>query len=228
MTKWLERREKVIHLAKYIIWRSHQAVSAENIIAVAYERRWEPPDMACALHQKMTRHPTRKGVDLELLASPSHYGATFFVPALARFIAQYNNPTLSIQQIEECAATIRFPFHSVPVFHKIKFWNEEVHGKETLDSIHAHPRIFDKDGDVVVPAPFDTALIQVRAARLEDLVGSTLQAKRVGQIRLKFCLCRRQPWDFFLITVLHLATLLTWNGFRNSRHLLTQTSRCTR
>ncbi|KAL6299809.1 hypothetical protein BKA93DRAFT_888051 [Sparassis latifolia] len=170
-----QRREKVIHHAKYIVWRSHQAVSAENIIAVAYERRWEPPDMACALHQKMTRHPTRKGVDLELLASPSHYGATFFVPALTRFIAQYNNPTFSIQQIEECAATIRFPYHSVPVFHKIKFWNEEVHGQETLDSIHAHPRIFDKDGDVVVPAPFDTALIQVRAARLEDLVGLTLQ-----------------------------------------------------
>ncbi|KAH7905034.1 hypothetical protein BJ138DRAFT_1233443 [Hygrophoropsis aurantiaca] len=68
MTKWLERREKVLYHANYVTWRIQQ--STKSTISAREEVRWEPPDMACVWRQKMTIHPSRKGVDLNELISP--------------------------------------------------------------------------------------------------------------------------------------------------------------
>ncbi|KAH9835183.1 uncharacterized protein C8Q71DRAFT_797434 [Rhodofomes roseus] len=121
MTKWLERREKVLQHADYGV-------------------RWRPPDMACTLHHLMTKYPSRKAVPVTELVSSEGYGATYLMPALARFLIEHNNPLLSRNEVEARAEYIRFPFTALPVFHKIKFRNIEHHGKETLDSIHARPR----------------------------------------------------------------------------------------
>ncbi|KAH9946454.1 hypothetical protein B0H21DRAFT_693713 [Amylocystis lapponica] len=110
----------------------------------------------------MTKHPTHKAIPVANIISPLHYDATHFIAALARYVVQYNNPTLTPQQIEEHAIDIHFPFLTLPTFHRIKFWNERVHGMETLDSIHFHPRKSGEDEEVVIPARFDTALIQVQ------------------------------------------------------------------
>lgn len=203
MTKWLERREKILYHSNYVAWRIQQPVIGPPTVATHSVIRWQPPDMACSLHHKMTRHPTRKAVSIEEITSPTGYGAVNFVAAFARFVVQYNNPTLSPRQVEELAADVHLPFRTLPVFHRIKFWNQAVHGKDTLDSIHVHPRRVDEDEQVIVPARFDTALIQVRnigtgqqAASLQGLLFVFRQLlimkltgiidMRVGQVHLIF------------------------------------------
>ncbi|KAH7903051.1 hypothetical protein BJ138DRAFT_1108007 [Hygrophoropsis aurantiaca] len=154
--------------------------------------------MACTLRQKMTIHPTRN-VNLQEIVSPNGYGATLFVPALARFIVQYNNPQLSPQQIEERAADIHFPFDLLPIYHRIKYWNEEIYGHETMDSIHAQPATRENDGSIIKHARFDTALVNVRP----NVVGinathqNRLQGTRVGQVRVIFSLPKSAIERFF-------------------------------
>ncbi len=87
MTKWLERREKLLYHANYITWRLQQAAIGPATLSAHHDARWEPPDMACELHVKMTRHPTRRAVSLDDIISSDCYGATFFIPAFARFLA---------------------------------------------------------------------------------------------------------------------------------------------
>ncbi|KAG2050949.1 hypothetical protein BDR06DRAFT_990636 [Suillus hirtellus] len=60
---------------------------------------------------------------------------------MTKFIVQYNHLMLSFQQIEDHATNIHLPCDSVPVFHHIKFWNNEIHATETLDSVHAQPAV---------------------------------------------------------------------------------------
>ncbi|KAG2336453.1 hypothetical protein BDR05DRAFT_978791 [Suillus weaverae] len=164
MTKWLERKEKVLQHANFVVWRHNLSTTdTTNIIAVSPAEHWQPPDLACLFRIKMTRHPSRKSVPFREITSLSSHGATHFIPALARFIVQYNHPGLSFQQIEDRAVNIHLPCDSVPVFHRIKFWNDEIHATETLDSIHAQPAVKNRKGRVVKAARFDTCLIQVRA-----------------------------------------------------------------
>lgn len=155
MTKWLERREKVLHHANFILWRQQQAqhVSPPRI-------QWEPPDMACSLHLKMTRHPSAK-VSISNIISDSQYGASQFVSAFGHFVTQCNYPQFSRHQIIQHAEGFQLPFNSLPVYHIIKFWNEAVYGDVTLDSIHVQPPRFNNE-QIIAPARFDTALIQLR------------------------------------------------------------------
>jgi hypothetical protein len=160
MTKWLERQEKIMHHANYIVWRSTQMASlaeslTNNILTSHY---WEPPDMACTLFPKMTRHPTRKSVRLTEIISSDGYGATNFEAALSRFIVQFQNPKFTRRQIEAASCEVHLPFYSLPIFHKIKFWNEEAHGNTTLDSIHAYPTRI-KGDEIIHTSRFDTALV---------------------------------------------------------------------
>ncbi|TFY64160.1 hypothetical protein EVJ58_g2806 [Rhodofomes roseus] len=168
MTKWLERREKVLQHADYIGWRLLRAEGGQDgTITSRQGVRWRPPDMACTLHHLMTKYPSRKAVPVAELVSPEGYGATYLMPALARFLIEHNNPLLSRNEVEARAQYIRFPFTALPVFHKVKFRNVKHHGKETLDSIHARPRQQGRNSEVMIPSRFDTALVHVRPGPLD-------------------------------------------------------------
>ncbi|KAH9913158.1 uncharacterized protein B0H18DRAFT_1126517 [Fomitopsis serialis] len=191
MTRWLERREKVLQHANYVEWRllrvdgSHEdAVAARRVV------RWRPPDMACTLQHVMTKYPSRKAVPIAELVSPDGYGASFLIPALARFVVEHTNPSLSRNEVEARAAHMLFPFSTLPVFHKAKFRNVEHHGKETLDSIHARPRQLGHDSEILIPARFDTALVRVR--RVDDQLEADrrigLSDTRAGRVRVIFSL----------------------------------------
>lgn len=173
MTKWLERREKIFHHANYVLWRKQQVTIGPQSLTAHHGIRWHPPDPASVLEIKMTRHPTRKSVLLSEIVSGSHYGAQFFVPALARFVVQWRNPLWNARQIEYHAEDFICPVDRFPVFHRIKFWNEAVYGNETVDSIHVHPRTVDSSGEVAIPARFDTALVRVRGRPSEQPGNST-------------------------------------------------------
>ncbi|KAH9840302.1 uncharacterized protein C8Q71DRAFT_702984, partial [Rhodofomes roseus] len=127
--------------ADYVQWRLLRADGGHDTMIASREGvRWRPPDMACTLYHLMTKYPSRKAVPIAELVSPDGYGATHLMPALARFLVEHNSPGLSRNEVEVQATYVRFPFTSLPVFHKVKFRNLEYHGKETLDSIHARPR----------------------------------------------------------------------------------------
>ncbi|KAI9059490.1 hypothetical protein FKP32DRAFT_1614234 [Trametes sanguinea] len=163
MTRWLERREKMMHHSHYLV-------------------RWQPPDLTCALHVKMTRHPTRKAVPLAEITSSSGYGAQFFVPALARFVVAWRHPDFSARLVEYHAEDFIVPFHALPVFHRVKFWNESVYGNQTIDSVHVRPAVVDASGHLEVRSRFDTALIRIRNS------SSAARHMRVAQVRVVFTL----------------------------------------
>lgn len=108
----------------------------------------------------MTKHPLRVNVPFEDLVSK--YGATYIRDALARYIAEHNNPHATRSQIEADAADINFPIRGLSVYHKAKFWlgHSEHHplSSNEYDVAHARPgRLNALQQDV--PGQFDPVLV---------------------------------------------------------------------
>lgn len=170
MTHWLERREKIIYHANYIYWLgtdgSGDAALGDMPTSLACTEHFDFPgaqrtllDLKCELSQKLSRFPTVKGVQLSQFGNK--YGAESFIHALKRFIVQYRDPTVPSNQLDDYAQFVVLPFRSLPVWHKIKFVNTALFGKLTLDSVTARPCSFNRNGEVVQPSQFDTALVEV-------------------------------------------------------------------
>ncbi|KAH9919668.1 uncharacterized protein B0H18DRAFT_1213673 [Fomitopsis serialis] len=116
------------------------------------------------------------------------------MPALARFVVESITPALTRSEVEARAVKIRFPSSTLPVFHSIKFRNQDYYGNDTLDSIHAHPRRMGRNGNIASPARFDTALVHVRNT---DEPSTGLQDLRVGQVRAIFSLTKNDVQQLF-------------------------------
>ncbi|KAG1883893.1 uncharacterized protein F5891DRAFT_1133319 [Suillus fuscotomentosus] len=176
MTKWLERKEKIARHEQFIKW----CLDGDRA-----PHHPHPPDLRFDRTQQLTKHPSAKAVPIQKLITD--YGATYFRQALARYIAQQQNPNevITRQRLENLAAGIHLPFHAVPVYHKIKWLSTDARGHSdplvAVDSIHARPHRNARRENDVVPARIDTALIN-------DGTGSFVGVKgfRVGQIHLVF------------------------------------------
>ncbi|KAF8873439.1 hypothetical protein BD779DRAFT_1477023 [Infundibulicybe gibba] len=154
MTKWLERKEKIYFHERYIAW---QLVGEPCTTDTSTQQ----PDFVHRPHLQMTKHPTMRGVSLTAILT--QYKATFFIPAFSCYVAFKNDPSLvTIAQLECCAADISLPFNTLSVFHNIKFWNTDAHGREKisdlLDSVHIKPKRTDHRGRSVPPR-FDMVLV---------------------------------------------------------------------
>jgi hypothetical protein len=122
------------------------------------------PSLIPERRQRMAKHPTHWGVPIDVICTK--YGATQFIPALSRFVAQYQHPTYSKAQVEAASASIHIPFSRISVFHHLKFVSYDVYSLNPLDeivvdSIHTDPVHFDKYRNVV-PGWFDTVVIRVK------------------------------------------------------------------
>jgi hypothetical protein len=145
MTLWLERKEKVIRHAAFIEWRLSG----------------QPPPLPPPTrhpHIQMTRNPTKT----EPLAKiTSDHGAPLFSNALQMIVARFQHPEASQSRLNYLAPKIALPFMSVPVFHKIKFWNQDPYRRpdcsDVLDVAHVRPRKQGKRG--WIPERFDTVLV---------------------------------------------------------------------
>jgi len=107
----------------------------------------------------MSKHPLVQRVPVEELVD--QYGATFFLPALARFVTCMINPDLTAMQLECASAQIILLVHSVSVYHKIQYNpvdTTQQNANITVDSIHVQPKCKDSHGREV-PAHFDTGLV---------------------------------------------------------------------
>ncbi|KAL0568561.1 hypothetical protein V5O48_013420, partial [Marasmius crinis-equi] len=204
MTKWLERREKMVHHANYLEWKRAQAVSPQStppsdpMASLNVGARYNIPgsqrtlsDVKCALTMHVARFPTVKAVSFDKLGEitcTGGYGATQFEYALKEFIARFRGLS-NRREIEEMTAFLSLPFRSVPVWHRVKFRNEELFGKETLDVVSAHPRRFNSRGQVTQISHFDAALIQPDHAGSGAFTSSSssfLEGLQIGRVRVIF------------------------------------------
>ncbi|KAG1771513.1 hypothetical protein EDD22DRAFT_947948 [Suillus occidentalis] len=131
MTQWLECKEKIPR----------------------------PPQLSFDHTQTLMKHPSAKAVSFRSLVSD--YGATYFREALTRYIAQQNHSdeSLSRRRLEDLAANVLLPFHSVAVYHKIKWLSVDARGHGdplvTVDSVHVKPcRTGTRRQNDAVPAPW--------------------------------------------------------------------------
>ncbi|KAL1711487.1 hypothetical protein EV715DRAFT_278453 [Schizophyllum commune] len=180
MTRWLERREKILQHEQYIAWRLAGCLAPRR-------SEWSPPGLELGRTAYLSKHPSSRAT---LSALCRDYGATFIVPALRRFVAMTNDPSItSKNQLELAAGRVFLPFASVEVWHHIKFIQEDVWmGVEnTVDSIHARPERRDTRGRRV-PQRFDTALIDLANGEAGE---TGVKGYRVGRIRAIFSIPRK-------------------------------------
>jgi len=104
----------------------------------------------------MAQHPSIKAVSFDDLHRL--YGAIQFQDALGAFIACVNYPGISGNALTARAINTLIPFHSVPVFYKVKFVSGDAESAEIVDAMHVWPEQKDKHG-WVIPPRFDTAHI---------------------------------------------------------------------
>ncbi|KAJ6528339.1 hypothetical protein DFH09DRAFT_1327742 [Mycena vulgaris] len=178
-TLWLERKEKIFRHKKYIQWRLDGCPAPPTVKPL-------PPGIVYERRLNMTKHPTLKAVKISALIAD--YGARSFRDALARFIVQFNNPSLTRAQIETQSGSVALHFNRVPVYHRIKFITEDPYtagGPENsvVDSIHVQPEKAARSGEEL-PGRFDTALVNDDGSGGLTGVGGY----RVGQVRVVFSL----------------------------------------
>ncbi|KAI0670040.1 hypothetical protein C8Q78DRAFT_976760, partial [Trametes maxima] len=175
MTAWLQRKEKVLRHSKYIEWhlRTQQRMQPSDPCAGMHDAHGLPTDIfylgrprndAYFPPQRITmaRHPSVKSVRFNDAAHK--YGATYLRDALARFVAERNNPGLTAHQVELASGGVYFEFPGVPTFHKVKVALDDVQGlgivhTQPQDVVHARPSRYGKYGKEV-PGRFDTVLIR--------------------------------------------------------------------
>ncbi|KAG2131135.1 hypothetical protein BD769DRAFT_1355430 [Suillus cothurnatus] len=189
MTQWLERKEKIVHHAKFIHWRLHNNVP--------HHPSPRPASLSFDRTQTLAKHPSAKAVFFRTLISD--YGATYFHEALTRYIVQQNHldESLSRSRLEALAANVHLPFHSVAVYHKIKWLSVDTRGHgdplTTVDSVHVMPcRTSACRKNDALPARFDTALINNGTGQSVGVEGY-----RVGQIRVIFSIRERDVQFLF-------------------------------
>ncbi|KAJ3925403.1 MAG: hypothetical protein NXY57DRAFT_1051695 [Lentinula lateritia] len=169
-------------------------------------------DMQCSLTHVLTKFPTRKMVSfsklMQIKPDQQGYGALNFEYALKMFIVQHSDPqSTNIGQIEDMTTFLSLPFQSVPVWHRIKFRNEDLYGTKTLDVVAAHPRRYNSHGQITQIFQFDAALIQVQP-KVDASNLDFLQGLQVGRIRV-----------IFSIPSQHLARLILPKGIVLPTHL---------
>jgi hypothetical protein len=119
MTLWLEWRMKVICHGTFITWQTSGQLMA--LLPVV-----------CQPHIQMTLHPTN---NVSLMHFPTKHGAEFFYKALQMTVMCLQNPGVSQECLNYLAPKISMLFTTVPVFHKIKFWNQDPYCQQDCSDI---------------------------------------------------------------------------------------------
>ncbi|KAH8085426.1 hypothetical protein BXZ70DRAFT_1045629 [Cristinia sonorae] len=173
MTRWVERKEKMLRHEKFVEWRRQGCppVWALNELSTGPQ-----------ISPKMTKQPSVKGVHLGLLAEL--YGAVDFQSALKEYIVGCRQPGLSVQALRSRAAKVFLPFIKLPVYHKAKFWDSDFrlfrNNWNDYDVLHVSPTRQNRRGQEL-PGRFDTAIINMGNG---GMVGA--HGYEIGQVRVIF------------------------------------------
>ncbi|EIN13427.1 hypothetical protein PUNSTDRAFT_56509 [Punctularia strigosozonata HHB-11173 SS5] len=166
MTGWLERREKIQRHSTHISARLNPLDSSRD-----------NQESCLHLHPTASKYPSVKAVSLDSLTD--NYGTHDFGDALADFIIGYKNPSWSTSQIRHAAENLLIPFRRVPVFHHLKFRDNN---GSIYDAIDAQPSRKNTRGQLI-PGRFDTVLVKD-----ESRAGRHIHPYRVAQVRAIFTL----------------------------------------
>ncbi|KAJ6557130.1 hypothetical protein B0H10DRAFT_2370751 [Mycena sp. CBHHK59/15] len=135
------------------------------------------PGIEYSRNLKITKHPSQMAVSFNELAQ--EHGATFFRDAIARYVVSANNPGFRARDVESHSANLAMPFHTVPVYHKIRYTTDSL-PDIIIDSVHVKPASKNNRGKEI-PSRFDTVLVN-------DGNGTDtgVDGYRVGQVRVIF------------------------------------------
>ncbi|KAI0350324.1 hypothetical protein OH77DRAFT_1593589, partial [Trametes cingulata] len=184
MTLWLERREKILRHEAYVNWRLRHAVNVDadgdptrerslsghptaipstapqQVSQVVVPGRPLPASATPWTRIKIAKWPSVKALSFDDAAE--RYGDAYLRDALARFVVQYRDPTLSAAEVEQESLNVTYHFRKIQAFHKLKFLLEDAQALGIMDDIqdvaHARPARRDKQGRPV-PGRFDTVLV---------------------------------------------------------------------
>ncbi|KAJ3553348.1 hypothetical protein NP233_g12667 [Leucocoprinus birnbaumii] len=194
MTTWLDRKERVLQHARTINQRLELKAQCEPPMFTS--RDINSPDqqpiqrpLPCLVYRRipqLPKFPSVGSVSFEDIRT--QYGATFFEPALSRFVAHYQNPTFTRTQLERASYSVDIRFYKVPVYHYLKFVARDPYALPNsppmvVDAIYAKPGYPNKKGETI-PGRFDTAIIDT-ASRNET---GAIEGCQVGRIRCIFSL----------------------------------------
>lgn len=101
MTMWLERKEKVLRHDCYLRWLCAGKPKISPI-------EWTPPGLSYRRSLHMAKYPTVRSLRLPVV--DKRYSVPFFRAALARFVVQLHDPTISGPQLEAAALDIDTDF----------------------------------------------------------------------------------------------------------------------
>ncbi|KAI0353815.1 hypothetical protein OH77DRAFT_1406272 [Trametes cingulata] len=197
MTVWLERREKISRHEAYVNWRVRRRV----------------PTTTAWTRIKIAKWPSIKALSFDDAAE--RYGAIYLRDALARFIVQHRDPTLSAAEVEQESLNVTYHFRKVQAFHKLKFTLEDAQALGIMDDVqdvaHARPARKDKQGRHV-PGRFDTVLVNDGTGSQSGVSG---MCYHVAQLRLIFTLPKSACEDLFpdVLVPGHLAYVERFTAF---------------
>ncbi|KAH9846380.1 hypothetical protein C2E23DRAFT_890947 [Lenzites betulinus] len=188
MTTWLERREKILRHAAYIDWRLRRIADSavDNARSAStvqlHDARAGSRSGIRWTSIKIAKWPNVKA--LSFTDAADRYGAVFLHDALARFVVQYCDPSLTAREVEAQSLSVSFRFNKVQVYHKAKFLLQDAQDlgimEDVRDVAHARPQRKDKQGRTV-PGRFDAVLVN------DGTGGRTgTQGYEVAQLRLIF------------------------------------------
>ncbi|KAH7877289.1 uncharacterized protein C8R40DRAFT_1040909 [Lentinula edodes] len=216
MTKWLERQEKIGYHSTYIAWRRTNPTSIKSTSfhpVPPTGLRYDFPgairtlqDLRCLLTQRIAQHPMVKSVSLSKIqdTGPRGYCATQFVTALKQFIAQHRHPDFVPWQVSEMAEFITLLFAALPVWHHLKFNNQDLYDQKTVDAVSACPCRYNSRNQKTRVSRFDTALVCVRRTTSEQgddfIKGTTpitVSHTQVGHVRVIFALPQKTLYKLF-------------------------------
>lgn len=152
MTTWLDLCECIMLHEKFIQHYSLQESKPASLAIL--------PSLVYHQQHHIAKHPAHQGVLIGRIIE--EYGAEQFEGALCRFVAQYQNPALTVAQVQQAAYNISIPFQKLPVYHHLKFISCDPFQlnpiPQVVDSLH------------VEPGQFDTAVVDFSGVR--NLVGT--------------------------------------------------------
>ncbi|KAH9924954.1 uncharacterized protein BXZ73DRAFT_91146 [Epithele typhae] len=228
MTLWLERKEKMHRHAAFVAWRLNNIVERSLHSSLSSNtplRNPAPPHSLPPIHPP--KWPSAYSVTFSSAAQ--EYGAEYLREALARFVIQFNNPTLSTAEVEQRSWNVYLPFNKVSAYHKLKFVLSDAQAMGIMeglhDAAHARPRYTDKRGNVV-PSRFDTVLVNETGAGRR--IG--VHGYRVGRLRMVFTLPQNANKSLFpgVMPPRHLTYIEWFTAFTNTdaTHGMYRVTRC--
>jgi hypothetical protein len=176
MTTWVERKEKILRHAQYIAWKRSGS-------PVPQPQEWSPPGLELGRCLNLTNNPSQRCVRIEDITT--NHGAPFFRTAFTRWLIGFNDPTLSMREIERRLWTTHIPFVELPVWHRMKFITHDPSTSQplTADSIHSRPAKRNSKGREV-PGRFDTAYINEGTGSMTGTRGMSLSTFAIGDLVL--------------------------------------------